>query len=371
MTESWVWQELGIRRIVNAAGKMTYLGSATLSPKVLARMGAAAIEPVEMADLKLRAGASAARAIGAEAAIIVASAAAGLAQATAAAIVGDKIAAIESVPHVATLRRKVVMQAAHAVNFGAPLAQMARMGGGHVTMAGSANRCTPAHLAEAIDESTAALLFVISHHVQAESQVSLAAAVVMAHAAGIPVIVCAAAETDLQGYVQSGADLIVFSGHKAIGGPTSGLVAGRADLVAAVAAQEAGIGRAMKTSKETIAGFLAALEAYVAHTSDEDLRARLAIVRTAAGDHLPARFVIVEDPTRPIPRLIVEVLPDAGLDARALVERLEAGDPSIRTRNHEVDRGRVAIDPRELTDDGAREVGEAIRANLLKKETLA
>ena len=40
----------------------------------------------------------------------------------------------------------------------------------------------------------------------------------------VPLIVDAAAEEDLRLYYQQGADLVIYSGAKAIEGPTSGLV---------------------------------------------------------------------------------------------------------------------------------------------------
>ena len=50
---------------------------------------------------------------------------------------------------------------------------------------------------------------------------------------GLSVLVDAAAEEDLTTYVEQGADLVTYSGGKAIGGPTIGFIAGSAELVAA------------------------------------------------------------------------------------------------------------------------------------------
>ena len=51
--------------------------------------------------------------------------------------------------------------------------------------------------------------------------------------AKVPVIVDAASEYDLRGFLARGADLVVYSGHKFLGGPTSGIVAGSRALVQA------------------------------------------------------------------------------------------------------------------------------------------
>src|SRR5690606_34995178 len=107
-------------------------------------------EPVDMAELKVRAGARVAGLIGAPAAVIVASAAAGIAQSAAAVIVGHDPVAIESVPDVRTARREIVLQKSHAVHFGAPIIQMLRLGGGIPVEAGSSNRCSDDQLAASI-----------------------------------------------------------------------------------------------------------------------------------------------------------------------------------------------------------------------------
>jgi uncharacterized pyridoxal phosphate-dependent enzyme len=363
------WSNLGLPRVLNAAGKMTYLGSATLPATVVDRMAAAATQPVEMAELARRSGDHLADLLGVPAAAVAASASAGLVQAVAATVVGADPALVQTVPDVSTSRRRVVLQQSHAVDFGAPVTQLIRLGGGVPVPAGSANRCAAAHLAAAIDADTAAVLYVVSHHVHAETQVSLAETVELAHAHQVPVIVDAAAESDLTGYVTAGADLVVYSGHKAIGGPTSGLVVGARALVDACAAQSTGVGRTMKVGKETIAGLLAAVEAYQSGTDQlAALTERVDAARQAIGTDLPVRLSVETDATRPIPRLIVELLPGAGLTARELIARLEAGDPSVRTRNHDADRGRIGVDPRELTVAGAAQVGQAIRAAIGVRE---
>ncbi len=43
----------------------------------------------------------------------------------------------------------------------------------------------------------------------------------------LPLIVDAAAEEDLKKYVQLGADLVIYSGAKAIEGPSAGMVIGK------------------------------------------------------------------------------------------------------------------------------------------------
>ncbi|MBF4405479.1 SelA-like pyridoxal phosphate-dependent enzyme, partial [Vibrio anguillarum] len=87
-----------------------------------------------------------------------------------------------------------------------------------------------------------------------KSMLTVAQAAKVAQDHQLPLIVDAAAEEDLQLYYQQGADLVIYSGAKAIEGPTSGLVIGKHQYVEWVKQQSAGIGRAMKVGKEGILG---------------------------------------------------------------------------------------------------------------------
>lgn len=358
------WKKLGLPRIINAAGKMTYLGSSAVVDDVAEAIILGAQSYVDMAELKAAAGRRIVELINVPAACVVSSAAAGIVQAVAATITGTDQTFIEQVPHVNTLKRDVIIQKSHAVNFGAPITQMIGLGGGKVIEIGSSNRCSSHHLESALSETTASILFVVSHHVQAEDAVSLVETISLAHNRGVKVIVDAAAETDLVKYVELGVDLVIYSGHKAIGGPTSGIVMGDPTLIAACVAQETGAGRAMKVSKEAISGLLSALERYISGAgmaSGEELVARLERVQSAAGEKLPATFEIVWDKTRPIPRLVVTILSSSPKTAGEVVSQLESANPSIRTRNHAVDEGLIGIDPRELTRNGAQYLGLLLR----------
>ena len=71
--------------------------------------------------------------------------------------------------------------------------------------------------------------------------IPLPAFVAACHGAGVPVIVDAAAEYGWRDIVAAGADLVLFSAQKPLGGPTAGIVAGRRSLVRACYAQQRGM----------------------------------------------------------------------------------------------------------------------------------
>ena len=355
---------LGVRDVINAAGKMTYLGSSAPAPEVTAAMARAAERYVDMAELKAALGRRVAELAGAPAGWVVSCAAAGIAQSIAGAITGTDPALVEAVPDQLPERREVILQKGHAVHFGAPMTQMLRMAGARVVEIGTVSKTEPYHLTSALGPRTAAVMFVVSHHSGDSVSLDLRTVAELAHEAGVPVIVDAAAEVDLRRYLAAGADVAIYSGHKAISGPTSGLVLGAPELVAACAAQETGIGRTMKIGKEGLAGILVALERYVAGQTtrgEAELRAVLDEVQGALAGAVPAELSIMRDATRPIPRLRMTLRADAPVDARELVRRLEAHDPSVRTRNHNVGSNVIDIDPRELSMSDARRLATAVR----------
>lgn len=358
------FEAIDLPKVINAAGKMTYLGSSAVTPEVAAVMAEAAQSYVDMAALKEAVGRKAAALSGAEAACVTASAAAGIAISVAAALTGTDLSRIEALPEVKGPRRDVILQKGHAVNFGANLTQMIRMTGASVQEIGTVNGVKPYHLEAALTEQAAAVVYVVSHHAVSNEMLSLAEVVKLASPRGVPVIVDAAAEVDLQQYWRQGASAVIYSGHKAIGGPTSGLILGTDVFMQACRLQEKGYGRAMKIGKENIMGLYAALDAYVRRSPGQEAAHYGAVIEAleAALRGIPGlRTKRAMDATRPIPRLQAIVEASSGLSARDAIRLLEAGSPSIRTRNHLADEGILQFDPRELKLEDIERIGAALR----------
>jgi len=81
----------------------------------------------------------------------------------------------------------------------------------------------------------------------------------IAHKKDFPVIVDAAAEYNFSDFISKGVDICTCSGHKFLFGSTSGLIAGKKELIEGCYLQNLGIGRAMKVGKEGIVRLIAAL----------------------------------------------------------------------------------------------------------------
>ncbi|MFI6874265.1 DgaE family pyridoxal phosphate-dependent ammonia lyase [Streptomyces sp. NPDC050400] len=342
--------DLGVPPAVNASGKMTALGGSVLSDAVVAAMGEAARHHVVMDDLITAAGREIARATGTEDGCPTTGAAAGIAIAVAAVVAGTDLARIEALPDAGDAPCEVILPRGHSVHFGAPVRQMIALGGGRPVEVGSANKVSRDHLAGAIGPRTAALLYVQSHHAVQKGMVSLAETVEVGREHGVPVIVDAAAEEDLRRWPGTGADLVIYSGGKAVGGPTSGMICGSARHMAACRAQYGGIARPMKVGKETLFGLVQALRDYGTEPAG-DHRARMAKLadRLSALPGLTTR-VVGDEAGRAIHRTELTVDPAAaGRDATRLAAELAAS--GVHLRDHQSATGRLLIDPRPMKPD--------------------
>ncbi|QDY43124.1 DgaE family pyridoxal phosphate-dependent ammonia lyase [Candidatus Pantoea soli] len=351
---SSIYEKYGLKQVINASGRMTILGVSTPSDDVAETVRYGLSHYFEMQDLVDKTGAYIARLLEVESAVVVSCASAGLAQSVAAVIVKEDDwlrdnlhAAPLSVPH------DIVMPKGHNVNYGAPVGTMVALGGGRLVEAGYSNECSPQQLAAAITPNTAALLYVKSHHCVQKSHLSVEQAAAVAHQHGVPLIVDAAAEEDLQCYYRMGADLVIYSGAKAIEGPGSGLVIGRSQQVAWVKRQSNGIGRAMKVAKEAILGLTQAIENY-------QLKSK------TGGAEMVTHMTPFIDNLNTLPGVTARVVWDsAGRDiARAeiafdealtgwptgeLVQALKSGDIAIYFRGYKANEGIIEADVRSVS----------------------
>ncbi|MGX5802694.1 aminotransferase class V-fold PLP-dependent enzyme [Bradyrhizobium sp. Arg314] len=366
-------ERLGLRPIINVSGTMTTLGASIIVPEAISAMAEIASQWVEMDDLQRAASAVVARLTGGEAGFITACCASGITMAIAGAMTGNNLLAIERLPDdTEGLKSEVVIQLGHIVNYGAPIDQSIRVAGAKVIPAGTVSVTQDYHVREAINERTAAALYVVAHHTVQYGMLSLEEFCEICHAKGVPVIVDAASEYDLRSFLARGADIVVYSGHKFLSGPTSGIVTGRKDLVRAAYLQNRGVARAMKVGKESIAGTMAALDAWEKRDHAGIRRreeAALNLWKDALQDIPGIGAEIIPDPTNnPLDRLQVFVRPESRFTAAGLASALAAGSPPVIVRNHEVERGHFFLDPCNLHPGEVEIVAEQMRAVLTAKE---
>src|SRR5262249_54515279 len=289
-----VYHELGLRPIINVSGAVTRLGGAPMPAAVLEAFVAAAGDWIPLDELQAAASRVIAEVTGAEAGLVTSGAAAALTLGAAAILTGqdlgrmDRLPDCSGFPHEFVVAREQRNGYDHAVRVaGARFVEV----GFHELAAGSGVRRAEAWEYEvALGPRTAGVFYV--HGPDAHPPLVEVAA--RAHARSLPVLVDAAGElpprSNLRAILEAGADLVAFSGGKAIRGPqATGILCGRRDLIAAAALQmldsddhyelwdppeafidrhrlgglpRQGIGRAMKVSKEQIVALVTALRLF-------------------------------------------------------------------------------------------------------------
>ena len=348
---TWPTGPIPVAPVINLSGPATIWGTSISSEAVAAASAHALRHHWDMAALGRWANETIARWSGAEAGTLTACSAAGITLTVAACMTGGDPGRISQLPDASGMKRDIVIQKGHTVHYGAPIEQMIRLAGARVREVGSVNRAVESDLTHALGADTAAAMYVISHHTVQYGYVPLERFVALCHERGVPVIVDAAAQ-DMQiaRIVASGADLVVMSGQKYLAGPTAGIVCGRGDLVAAVDAQHAGIGRPMKIGKEGYFGTIVALEERI----DLDLavwgrlqKMKADRLATALGGLRGATVTVQKDRVgQPVHRVVVTVDPAlAGMTAADICAALRRCEPSVKARAYQVEEGWFALEP--------------------------
>jgi L-seryl-tRNA(Ser) seleniumtransferase len=260
------YNRLGVKRIINAASWITVYGGSIMPPAVVQAMDDASHWFVDMHELNEKAGNIIATLTGAEAGLVTAGSAAGMVLEAAATMAGNDPAKIWQLPDTSNMKNEIILHRAHRVNYDHSF----RAAGAMLVEIGNASTTQEWELENAINEDTAAVAYIFGP--RRGGAIPLRRTVEIAHQHDIPVIVDAAAMLppleNLSRFIEEGADLVSFSGGKGVMGPQStGILAGRADLIQAAYANGApnsvSVGRAAKVCKEEIAGLITALEIFV------------------------------------------------------------------------------------------------------------
>ncbi|MCM2997213.1 DgaE family pyridoxal phosphate-dependent ammonia lyase [Paenibacillus cellulositrophicus] len=357
-----LFSKYGLKRVINASGRMSILGVSAPTDTVMEAMKQGGQSYVEVADLVDKAGDYIAGVLGSEAAVIVNSASSGIALSVAGIVTQGNRRLSEQLHKEPIAKNEIIILKGHNVQYGAPVETMVYLGGGKLVEVGYANEGRTEHIEDAVTDKTAAILYVKSHHAVQKNMISVEEAWEAAKRAGVPLIVDAAAEEDLQKYVKC-SDLAIYSGSKAIEGPTSGIVAGKREYIEWVKVQLHGIGRSMKVGKETSFGLLQALDEYrVKVDRSEEEKASLQALMPL-NDIPGVRVTIVQDEAgRAIYRARVQIDPQqAGTTAKDVNDGLRQGAIAIYTRDYGVKQGYFDIDPRPLMGDDMTVIESRIR----------
>lgn len=350
-----VYEEIGLPRVVNASGRVTVLGVSTISDKVAKAAVAGGQSYVVVEDLLDKAGEIISQYTGGEDSCPTVCASAAIALSVAGMISRGKKTIMDRLPDSTGLANEIILQKGHVINFNAPIETMLRLGGGVPVEAGCATEVVVEDVEELINEKTVALLYVKSHHCVQKGMLDLPTMIDIAHRHNLPLMVDAAAEEDFRKYIAMGADLVCYSGAKALEATTSGFVTGKKELISYIKKQYHGVGRAMKVGKEAIMGLLAALEQYENKDKKAEVEKNVKIVDWLVDEinqipNLKAQK-IQDEAGRAIFRARVFVDPEkAGMTATELEGKLKAGTPTIRCRTEFMSLGSLDFDPRPLVE---------------------
>jgi L-seryl-tRNA(Ser) seleniumtransferase len=371
------------RRVVNATGVVlhTNLGRAPLSAAareaVAEAAGYASVEYDLVAGTRGRRGAAAeallGEATGAEAGLVVNNAA------------GALLLALGGLAR----GREVVVSRGELIEIGGEfrLPQIMEAAGVVLREVGTTNRTHLRDYAAALGADTGLVLAVHPSNYRVEgfaTRPALAELAALAAERGLPLLHDVGSgllhgelgdEPSVAASLRAGADLVLFSGDKLLGGPQAGLVVGRAGLVGRLARHP--LARAVRADKLTLAALEATLADHLAGRRDQ-LPVWRALLLTAA--ELEPRAAAVAAAVGPVASLRSGTsvagggsLPGEGLEsvlvvvdpspagATAVLARLRSGDPPVVAR---VERDRVVVDLRTVPPEQDALVARALAAAL-------
>lgn len=360
-----IYGALGVKRIITASGSTTAYGGSKIRPEILDAMNKAAGMMVNIDELNRAASRIIADATGAEAGFVSSGAAGGLILQAAAVIAGSDPAKMSRLPDASGMKNEIIIHKSHRF----PYDQCYESVGAKFVEIGDGRRCQPWQLEAAFTENTAAVAYLFSPFITRRS-IPFPQVCEIAHARGVPVIVDAASMTpprsNLRRFTAEGADMVIYSGGKAVRGPQgTGILCGRADLIDAAFANAAPhqfIGRGMKVAKEEIVGLLRAIQIFMNENEDAEMARyrRMAQQVVDALAEAPGLRVTLEHDEHNylIPHAVMRFTKEwRGPSRNEVYQAMIDGDPPVYL--HDIfDPDELAVDPFNLDDE---ELGIVIR----------
>lgn len=327
--------ELGVTKLINAAGTYTALTASKMRPETMAAIVQARESYCDLNELHDAVGKRIAEHVKSEAAMVSAGCASALTLATAACVAGKDPEKIRRIPDTEGMKDEAIIQKSH------------RLGYDHAIRNAGVKLIeveTRAELDAAISEKTALMVYMNTSDLDGE--IHHEEFVQVAKAAGVPTLIDAAADVppveNLWRFTEMGFDLVAFSGGKGLRGPQSaGLLLGRKDLIEAARLNNVPNGdtvcRSNKVNKEELVGMLVALELYLDQDHDAvwaDWEARCATIAEAAKAVAGVESeVFVPEIANAVPHLRLTWDYDAkGLRPEEAAKKLRDGEPSIAVR---------------------------------------
>jgi L-seryl-tRNA(Ser) seleniumtransferase len=374
----------GLRRVVNATGVVlhTNLGRSVLSERAAAAVAEVAKNYSNL-EYDLASGSRGSRydhavpllkeLTGAEDALVVNNCAGATLLALSAMVAGAS-----ETPEVVVSRGQLI-----EIGGGFRIPEVLKLSGARLREVGTTNRTRLSDYEGAINENTCAILWVHPSNFEMSGFTESVGVTELA-SLGPPVVADVGSgallpvgdEPRAQNAIRDGAELVVFSGDKLLGGPQAGIAVGSSRLISAMRRHP--LVRALRADKLCLAALEATLNAYLEGMAQSELptlgmlhapvqeieqRARqLAgeLARAASDLEVDVASSVARSgggtlPTHEIPSFAVRL---GGADAEVLAERLRGAEPPVVGRVHE---GRLWLDVRTLLSGDEEAVVKAVK----------
>jgi L-seryl-tRNA(Ser) seleniumtransferase len=375
-----VYSQFGLEPIINAAGASTRVGGPLMHPAAARAMVEAAGSCVALDQLQGAASRIIAEATGAEAGYVTAGAASGLTLSAAACLARLDIAIMDRLPDTSGLPNEIIISREQRNGYDHALraagAQLVEVGMNELVAGAGVRRTEVWEYEAAITDRTVA----VAYFANPESAPPIEEVAALCRQRGVALIVDAAGQVppaaNLRRFVDEGADMLTFSGGKGLRGPqSSGILAGRRDLIMSVALQQLdldehwsvwdpprnlidrsqlrglprhGIGRGFKVAREEIVALLVALRCFVAGDYRESIQRCDGYLRSIADGLAGVRCVTVHpaggiDQDR-FPTLAL-VIDEArlGVTAFEVSRRLRTGTPAVYVNENHLQEGVLVL----------------------------
>ena len=380
-------ENLNIQPIINACGTVNRLGGAPLRQEALEAYQRTSLQAVAIEELQTAVSSQLAIWTGAEAGIITSGAAAALTLGAAAILAGTDTAKMDRLPDTENMPNEFIMSRDHRSGYDhavrASGARLVEVGLNEVVSGAGVRRTEVWEYEAAISPKTAGILYVYT----SDSAPSLSDVITLGQQHNIPLLIDAAGElpppSNLKMLASSGANLLAFSGGKAIGGPqATGLLLGQKKLVGSALLQmldmddhpqlwqptlleknelrgmpRHGIGRGFKVSKESIMALMSALDCFLREDNSQRMASMAGILSDLQSqlETVCIQCHLVWPNVETIPKLHV-----AAKDAFQACQRLRDHSPRVFVGHGLLDQGLLTINAIALHEHQLKDLSESL-----------
>ncbi|WP_028296004.1 aminotransferase class V-fold PLP-dependent enzyme [Olivibacter sitiensis] len=336
-----LFEELGVRTFINAAGTYTAMTGSLMREETLEAINYSAQDFCMLDDLQDKVGERIAKMVHAESAVITSGCFSALTLGLAGILTGNDPDKVSLLPHIdgTDIKSEVICQKGHNIGYGRALKNT----GCKIVLVETAEEAK-----NAINERTAMMFFV--HIMSDQGQIQHQEWLDIAKKYDIPTMIDMAADvppvSNLWRFNDMGFDLVCVSGGKAMRGPQSaGILMGKKALIDATRLnmfpRGDTIGRGMKVNKEEILGMYVALEKFMNLDHEKEWKAQEASVNhiikavKSVSDNIFTE-IVVPPLGNVTPTLHMNWDADKiKINGKELQRRLREGNPSIEIASSE------------------------------------